>query len=418
MAPSFDNPWSDELLVEHGIAFRGRPLPVTRTPFDIGAEALEKLADAVKQLWRAAEIVSDAFVRTPSLREPFGYGPLQTECILKDPGYQPAIPLGRMDSFLFLDGPRFMEFNTDGTAGWHYAAALSALWRRETGRRGEETPLQSKLLKALLSCFRQWDRRGIEKPRIAIVDWEEVGTRPEQEALAAFFTKSGFTAFLEDPRGLHLKDGRLAGRSGVIDLVYRRAVSEEIFARADEVRPFLDAYLGDAACFVGGFRTDPAWSKTLFVLLSDPAFGHLYPERVRASLAATIPWTRRLAKGETEFNGETAEMETLLLRRPAEFILKPARGYEGSGVLAGGLTPPERWREAVQSGLLRGDTVVQAYLRPEPARQDRQGCSYLQVGEFVLLGRLAGFLPRLSATPLITPDEPPERYCPVAVEIS
>ncbi|MGA9750737.1 MAG: hypothetical protein WBS54_03010, partial [Acidobacteriota bacterium] len=408
---------SDELLMEHGIAFRGRPLPVTRTPFDIGGEALGNLTDAVKQLWRAAEIVSEAFVQTASLRELFGYGSLQMECILKDPGYQPAIPLGRMDSFLFPDGPRFMEFNTDGTAGWHYAAALSALWRRETGRRPECAPLQDKLLKALISCFRQWDRRGIENPRIAIVDWEEVGTRPEQEALAAFFTESGFAAALEDPRGLRVKDGRLAGRSGAIDLVYRRVVSEELFARADQVRPFLDAYLGDAACFVGGFRTDPAWSKTLFVLLSDPAFAHLYPEQVRASLASSIPWTRLLARGETAFNGEVAEMETLILRRPAEFILKPARGYEGSGVLAGGFTPPARWREAVQRGLLRGDTVVQAYLRPESSRRDRQGCAYLQVGEFVLLGHLAGFLPRLSATPLITPDQPPERYCPVATEI-
>ncbi len=417
MAPSFDNPWSDELLIEHGIAFRGRPLPVSRTPFDISGEALETLSGAVKQLCRAAEIVSEAFVRTASLRELFGYGSLQMECILKDPGYQPAIPLGRMDSFLFPDGPRFMEFNTDGTAGWHYAAALSALWRRETGRRPEHAPLQDKLLKTLISCFRQWDRRGIDEPRIAIVDWEEVGTRPEQEALAAFFTQSGFSASLEDPRGLTLQDGRLTGRSGSIDLVYRRVVSEELFARADQVRPFLDAYLGDAACFVGGFRTDPAWSKTLFVLLSDPAFAHLYPEGVRASLASSIPWTRLLARGETVFNGEAAEMASLVLGRPAEFILKPARGYEGSGVLAGGFAPPERWREAVQRGLLRGDTVVQAYLRPESSHRDRQGCSYLQVGEFVLLGRLAGFLPRLSATPLITPDQPPERYCPVAVEI-
>ena len=417
MAPSFDNPWSDELLMEDGIAFRGRPLPVSRTPFDIDGEALGNLAEAVKQLWRAAEIVSEAFVRTPSLRELFGYGSLQTECILKEPGYQPAIPLGRMDSFLFPDGPRFMEFNTDGTAGWHYAAALSALWRRETGRRPERSPLHDKLLKALISCFRQWDRRGIERPRIAIVDWEEVGTRAEQEALAAFFTESGFTTALEDPRGLSVRDGRLAGRSGSIDLVYRRVVSEELFARADHVRPFLDAYLGDAACFVGGFRTDPAWSKTLFVLLSDPAFAHLYPEAVRASLAATVPWTRLLARGETEFEGERSEMETLVLGRPEEFILKPARGYEGSGVLAGGLTPPERWREAVQRGLLRGDAVVQAYLRPEPTRCNHLGDAYLQVGEFVLLGRLAGFLPRLSATPLITPDQPPERYCPVAVEL-
>ena len=206
------------------------------------------------------------------------------------------------------------------------------------------------------------------------------------------------------------------GSAGPIDAVYRRLVSEEAFRRAEEIRPFLDAYLEGAACYVGSFRTDPAWSKTLFVLLSDPAFAHLWPDQVKPHISASIPWTRDLRPGPTLFRAEEADMGDLLLSRREEFILKPTRGYEGRGVILGPLTATAEWREAVMGALERGDTLVQEMLRPAPVPLDEGRPGYLQAGEYVLLGKLAGFLVRTSATPLIAPEYP-ERYCPVGVEV-
>jgi len=377
---------------------------------------LERIARCVSDVCRAAEAVCEAFPNDPALRALFGYGALQTECVLKDPGYRPLIPLGRLDSFLIGGSPRFMEFNTDGTAGWHYVPAITALWRERRGLDLERLPLQDRLLQALLACFRQWDKRGVEKPSIAIVDWAGVGTRHEQRALSERFSSWGFPCVLADPRDLRLQDGRLLGAGGAIDLVYRRLVSEEAFARAGEIGPFLDAYLSEAACFVGGFRTDPAWSKALFVVLSDPSFGGLFPPEIRETLAGCIPWTRQVQSGPSEFEGQSFDLQDLLLRQKDRFLLKPERAYEGRGVVAGEPSSPEQWTRGVVRALRDGGWVAQEYLRPEPELIPGAGEAFLQVGQFVLGGRLEGFLPRVSPSALITPDVK-ELYCPVATEV-
>jgi hypothetical protein len=409
-------PWPQRSLTERGIAFRGEALPVSRKAYCPAPGELALLARACEALGEAAERVCEAFPQDEALRSLFSYGPLQTECVLKDPGYRPLIPLGRLDSFVLPGGPRFLEYNTDGTAGWHYTSALTALWREGEGLPPEAEPLPERLLRTLLFCFRQWDRRGLERPRMAVVDWAEVGTREEQEALAARFSAQGFPCSVEDPRALRLEKGRLAGPRGPVDLVYRRLVSEEAFSRAQEIRPFLDAYLGDAACFVGGFRTDPAWSKILFVVLSDPSWGRLFSEETKSVLRAAVPWTRKLLQGPLAYAGETAEPLQLLLRHRAELLLKPARGYEGRGVVAGAYCNDSEWRAEAERALAEGGYVVQELVRPEPACSAAGLPSYLQIGEFLLLGRLAGLLVRSSPTPLITPQVT-ELFHPVGVEV-
>jgi len=411
------HPWTDDQLIARGISYRGYGLAVSAEPFAPDAEMLALVRRRVEAASAAAEIVAEAFASDPEVRSLYGYDPLHETCVLKDPGYRPLIPLGRWDSFLFPDGPHFMEYNTDGAAGWHYTAALSALWREREHLPPEAISLPRRLLDALLFCFRQWDRRGVERPRVAIVDWAEVGTRAEQEALAAAFTAWGTPTSVEDPRALRAEGGRLRGKHGVYDLVYRRLVSEEAFSRAGEIRPFLDAYLEGAACFVGPFRTDPAWGKALFVLLSDPRFSRLFPEDLRAGLGASIPWSRVLSPGSVLFEGREYDLPELLLTRPEAFILKPLKGYEGRGVFAGPLTPPEVWREAVSRGLERCDTLAQVMLHPAPVSAGPDGRPvFMQPGEYILLGRLAGFLARSSQTPLISPENP-ERYHPVGVEV-
>ncbi len=410
--------WTEEELIARGISYRGYGLAVSAEPFAPDIETLALLRRRVEAASAAAEIVAEVFASDPEVRSLYGYDSLHESCVLKDPGYRPLIPLGRWDSFLFADGPHFMEYNTDGAAGWHYTAEISALWREREHLPQETVSLPRRLLDTLLFCFRQWDRRGVERPRIALADWAEVGTRAEQERLAAAFTAWGSPTSLEDPRALRPDGGRLRGKHGLYDLVYRRVVSEELFSRAGEIRPFLDAYIEDAACFVGSFRTDPAWGKALFVLLSDPRFSRLFPDHLRETIGDSIPWSRALVPGPVLFEGREYDLLELLLARREDFILKPLKGYEGRGVCAGPLTPAEVWRDVLSRGMERRDTLVQAMLHPVPALSPSDGRPlYMQPGEYVLLGRLAGLLARSSATFLITPDNP-ERYHPVDVNIA
>ncbi len=65
----------------------------------------------------------------------------------------------------------------------------------------------------------------------------------------------------------------------------------------------------------------------------------------------------------------------------------------------------------------REDTLVQEMLKPAPVPLDEGRPGYLQAGEYVLLGKLAGFLVRTSAAPLIAPDYRESVTAPVGVEV-
>ena len=120
------HPWTDDELLARNISYRGYGLAVSSEPFEPDGETLALIQRRVEAASAAAELVAEAFTSDAEVRSLYGYGTLQETCVLKDPGYRPLIPLGRWDSFLFPGGPRFMEYNTDGAAGWHYTAALSA----------------------------------------------------------------------------------------------------------------------------------------------------------------------------------------------------------------------------------------------------------------------------------------------------
>ena len=107
---------SREARLKAGLAYGGRPLDVSLAPWMPTNLQSGLLRRHVPALVRAALQATARFVREPSFRARFGYGSLQEECILKDPGYEPDIPLGRLDGFLKDESLQFLEFNTDGAA--------------------------------------------------------------------------------------------------------------------------------------------------------------------------------------------------------------------------------------------------------------------------------------------------------------
>jgi hypothetical protein len=388
--------WTEADLRASGLVWNGETL--APRPFELHLETTEidAFARGAEALLRAAEIVTDALPTDPALGALFGFDALRMEAIARDPGYTPRIPLGRLDGFLVDGAPRFLELNTDGTAGWHWADALARL-----AGVGEGSPLCERLLATLLRCFRQWDRRGVERPRTLLCDWAEVGTVTEQRALVAFFGRRGLDAALADPRALERKGGRLLFQGRPVDLVYRRLVSEEAFARPEASRALLDAYLAGEVCLVGGFRTDPAWTKTLFAVLSDPSFEYLFPAELRGTLRLVTPWTRMVRPGPADVGGGGFDLAEYLRAEKDALLLKPARSWEGRGLVAGPRVTPEVWAEACQRALTHpGRFVAQAFQRPASL-----SCgafrAVVQPGAFVLGGRLAGFLVRGAPDELI-----------------
>ncbi|MEJ2366911.1 MAG: hypothetical protein P8Z49_00810 [Acidobacteriota bacterium] len=402
MSTDQPKPFDRELLLERNLAWNDRPMTVFPIPFRLSARQRALLETSVPAMVRGAEAVADAFVRDAGLRESFGYGPLQEKCILADPGYLPQIPLGRLDSYLYEDSVQFLEYNTDGTAGWYYQSALDRLWKERLGKPAPRVPLEGRLFQTLMACFRQWDRKGVTSPRIAVVDWNEVPSRHELQALASSFSALGSPATVEDPRGLNIKNGRLVGTEGPVDLVYRRVVSEELFQQPEQVRPFLEACCEGLVCCVGGFRTDPVWSKYFMVLLSDPRFEQHFSAGDRRIYREVVPWSRRVAPEETPYKGQATFIPDLLKANRERFILKPERSYQGEGIVAGPYSDDANWRSSVDRALDEGGYIAQEFLSPVVWKHSIQGERYyLQVGEFVLNGAWAGIMPRVCPEPIV-----------------
>ncbi len=398
---------SAETLLELGLSWNGIPLDIWLEPWRITPAVHEQIRSSTRAFCRAIMAATELFLEQPALRRRFDYTALQERLVLTDPGYQPSIPLGRLDLYLTETGPKLLEFNTDGAAGWYWVSAIESLSRRSAGLTVQAQPLSRKLLDTLVSCYRQWERREREVPRISIVDWREVSTRSEQVALCREFQAWGFPCSLEDPRDLVLRDGRLQGPHGLIDLVYRRLVSEEAMARSTEIPAFLQGYLDRAACYVGGFRTDPAWSKTIFSVLTDPAFQAQLPQGDREWLQRCVPWTVAVTNGEVSHGLSSKALQGRLLAYPHEYIIKPAKGYAGKGVCAGAVVDSVAWNAAVQQVFEHGNWVVQEYCQPPalPGPQ-RDGFRYLHGMAFVLGGDEVAIAGRTSRTPILGSTTP------------
>ena len=99
--------------------------------------------------------------------------------------------------------------------------------------------------------------------------------------------------------------------------------------------------------------------KRNLALLSEQAHADVFTAEERALIAAYVPWTRLVAETTAVWRDEQAPLLDLLRRDRASFVLKPARGLQGQGVVVGERTAPEIWDRAVTVAAASGDFVAQ-----------------------------------------------------------
>jgi uncharacterized circularly permuted ATP-grasp superfamily protein len=272
-----------------------------------------------------------------------------------DPG-EPDVVWSRLDAFVTPEGPRFIEINSDAPAGFGYGDRMARLFQelplfQDVARRFPLAYVASTpaLVEAVLAQHRA--RRGPGTPRVAIVDFDSVKTRADQELVREAFLEKGIACVLADPRACELRGGRLQAGSFEADVVYRRAVLSELVARAGEVKAFFDAYAAAAAVFVNSFRCRLSEDKALFALVTDEEFAGLLSDEERALVARHLPWTRKLEERKTTHRGRAIDLVPFVLAERERLVLKPAHDYGGRDVLIGSETPAGAWQQAVVRGL-------------------------------------------------------------------
>lgn len=382
-----------------------RPLVVERAQYDSVGRAAQVLAGAFERLIEAA-------LADEALLAELDPTPLEATMARIEPGYRYACVTSRLDAYLNGDEFQFLEYNAENPAGIADQSQLERVlftlphMREFLARYTHWLPRpHARLLTTLLEVYREWGG-AVERPQIAIVDWEGVSTESEFRILQDYFTAEGYPTTIADPRALTFDGVHLRAGDFRIDILYKRVVIHEFLERFDETHPLSRAYAEHRVCMVNPFRAKLAHKKLGFAILSSPAYAHLFTRAQLEAIRLHIPWTRRVRSGLTTFDGGEDDLVEILRRERARLVLKPNDDYGGAGVLMGWETGAADWERAITHALAHSYVVQER----APVRKvqmqvfSEQGLTreemFVDFNPYLFRGEAEGALVRLSASSL------------------
>lgn len=347
-------------MIGQNLSFRSRPVCSVLRPFFMPLSHYRPIKEQAEVILSAIRKVGEALPHHPSLRSALGLTPAEERLIEIDPGYFGPDASGRMDGFPDSQGRiRFIEYNADSPGGLLFGEALGDVFMgmeimREFSRRYpvRAFAIRAQLTRTLIDCFREWRYYSShDLPHIAIVDWEGVATRQEFEICREYFASRGIPAIITTPEALEYRGGWLRVGDFRINLIYKRVVLTEFLERYGLDHPMVRAVKDRAVCLVNGFRVQALTQKSLFAVLDDPAFEHLFSAQEIATLRRHLPWTRALREGAATYRGRRIDLLEFVASHREEMILKPSAHYGGRGVVLGWQCDEDQWRRKLAEAL-------------------------------------------------------------------
>ena len=376
-----------EQMRARGLTFGDRLVCSVLRPHFISERDYRFVQDAAEAVLGAIARLGQALMEDEGLRAQVGLTREEEAIIALPFGYSYPDASARLDSFFVArDSLYFIEYNAESPGGLAFGEGLGELFSHFPVMQAVAQrypyrllPIRKRILDTLLECFYHWG--GRRQPNIAIIDWREVRTYNEFLLCQEAFEAAGYSTRIGDPRDLEYSDGRLRLGDFAIDLVYKRVVTGELLAREGLNSPLVRAVADGAVCIVNGFRSHLLLKKALFALLSDPQYQALYTPAQQAALAAHIPWTRLVAPGFTDYDGQRVDLLDFAAQRREQLVLKPSGEYGGTGVVLGWETGQADWERALQEAL------TSAYVVQERVPVPRETFPVLLDGEIVLAAR-------------------------------
>ncbi|MDD5085848.1 MAG: glutathionylspermidine synthase family protein [Candidatus Omnitrophica bacterium] len=357
-----------EERIEHSLIKFGRFSVPTFFKCQFITHKQERLLKLVsEQMTSIIDKVANLYFTEPAIAGKLGFSEEAKRLIAIDPGYSRCAVLLRFDGFLEGESLKLIEVNADSPAGMGYADMLEdvffgtkelepffSTFHLNRERRSE------RLLKTLLHAYEEFGGTE-EKPNIAIVDWRTVKTRSEFEYLKQQFEDKGFRTVITDPRDLHLKGDKLYYGGFRIDLVYRRAVFNELLEKLDEIKDFITAYEKRWICMVNPLRSKLVSSKAVLSILTNPEYDRFFSDKENEIKRECLPWTRRLIDADKFYGGRKIYLIDFLKDEKDSLVLKPSEGYGGEDVIIGSETKEDDWNRIIDRAL-KGNWVVQEFV--------------------------------------------------------
>lgn len=325
--------------------YKGKPVDFLYQPFYLTEKDLQKLEYLTGTLSTILNKVIKEFYNNPDFRRNFLFSPLMEELILQNPGYQQNFPMARFDIFYRFNGDsKFCELNADGSSGMNEVTVLQNIIKKSRALKERETKefeLFDSWLKALLLNYKEYNRGIVDKPNIAIVDFEGEGVIYEFKEFKKRFNEKGYKTIICDPRQLKYRKGNLYYKNIRIDLIYRRATTIRLIEEADSIKDFINAYKDGAVCVVGGLVSQLIHNKIIFAILHDKNKVSFLNKEEHDFIEKHIPET-------FVFNYYDCELMERIKEEKDNYVLKPFDGAASYGVFAGKDYSEDEWEKIMK----------------------------------------------------------------------
>ncbi|HEX6290837.1 MAG TPA: hypothetical protein VFZ66_16755 [Herpetosiphonaceae bacterium] len=353
----------DDAQRQAGLYFGERPISTVLRPRLLTPQQYEHLRQ-VSEIVAFASRSACAYVLDDSrVRDLMAFTPGEEALLEIDPGYTEPSASSRLDSFFDNDtgSLQFVEYNAESPAAIAYEDVLSDVFMalpvvQAFGQRYRIRPIPARhrMFQALMEAFREWGRA--DEPRAAILDWQGLPTHSEFVLFRDYFAEQNLDTIICSPEELEYRDGTLYAQGRPINLVYRRLLTSEFLGRYGDAaleHPLVRACKDYKVCLVNSFRTKPLYKKMLFGLLSDPEIMDAagIDRDTQTTLARHIPWTRRVQRGSTTYQGQEIDLLAFVVENQDRLLLKPNDEYGGKGITIGWEVGPDEWRRALDAAL-------------------------------------------------------------------
>ncbi|MGQ0639263.1 MAG: hypothetical protein ACT4P6_00590 [Gemmatimonadaceae bacterium] len=406
----------DRELRSRRLVFSERALCTVLRPRLITVNELRDLEQRVRAILSAFRTAHDRAMRDARFRTHFGLESWYEELIHADPGFPQATPTSRLDFFWVRETGALglTEYNAETPAGAAYNDELAAAFIdlpavRAFSKHFQALPLPARagVIGALLDTYRTFAGAG-KRPRVAILDWDDVPTRTEFEMYQKSFAALGIHCTIADPRACEYKGGKLWLEGAAVDLIYKRVLISELVERCGLQHDVVRAVRERAACMVDGFRCKILHKKASLAVLSDDANASMFSDAERSAIADCIPWTRVVEERRSTYNGRAIDLIAFIYEQREKLVVKPSDAYGGEGVVLGWTVDAAEWSRAIQKALGTPHIVqerVAVPSEPFPSWVDGRMEIYdrmLDTAPFVTHGDyMEGMLTRLSTAALL-----------------
>lgn len=424
-------------MVDHDVVFAGHPIPFVMAPHCLDAATMARVRHAVEVLTRVLDRFCSAYRTDSPLRRALDLPPAESELIRIEPTLDDPLQLCRLDAFLLPGGDvQFLEFNAESPAGIGYTDIMfdglyehfDSLHDPDSGMRVTYERITGHLIDTVRDVearWREWTTGpegpgralGIpvscDRPRALLVDTADSPSVPEFRIICRALEAAGFDAGWASLDDLARIDGRLSAHGKPVDVVYRRALVEDILDphASPGASALIAAVREGAVAMLNPFPARVANNKKLLALIGAPEFAHLLADdEERRVVRESIPWTRVLATGGTSLpDGSAGDLPAFVSANREQLVLKPASDYGGHNVHLGINTPQHQWDAIVFAHAGTGEWIVQQFLEVPvgrfPAIDDGGHLVLLDrhfnINPFAIGGRYAGMITRISTEPVI-----------------